>query len=86
MVVVAEGRGLTVRDVARRYRVRKERVRAWIDRGELRAVNVGEPLGRARFVVMPEHLAEFDRKRAAGPEPKPARRKRRAAVVDYYPD
>jgi excisionase family DNA binding protein len=35
------GRGLTVREVARRYRVCKDKVLGWIRRGELIAVNAG---------------------------------------------
>src|SRR5262245_18072506 len=45
-------RGLTVRDVARRYRVSPDKVRAWITSGELRAVNTATALcGRPRWVV-----------------------------------
>jgi len=79
--------GLTVADLARRYRVGADKVRAWIGRGELDAVNTASALcGRPRWVVLPEQLAAFECRRAGGPPPKPARRKRRAAAVDYYPD
>ncbi len=79
-------RGLTVRDVARRYRVSPDKVRAWIARGELRAVNTATALcGRPRWVVSPDALAEFERRRAGGPPPKPARRPRRPVQIDYYP-
>jgi excisionase family DNA binding protein len=37
-------RGLTVREVARRYRVSPDKVRAWIRRGELAAVNTASTL------------------------------------------
>jgi hypothetical protein len=78
--------GLTVRDVARRYRVGEDKVRSWIARGELAAVNTSATLcGRPRFVVLPEHLAAFERRRAATPPPRPPRRKR-TARVDFYPD
>lgn len=81
------GRGLTVADVARRYRVSPDKVRAWIRRGELRAVNTAVvACARPRFVVLPEALAEFERGRAAGPPPKPARKRSRPFLVDYYPD
>jgi hypothetical protein len=60
--------GLTVRDVARRYRVGGDKVRLWIARGELAAVNTAAALcGKPRFVVLPEHLAAFERRRAAAP-------------------
>jgi excisionase family DNA binding protein len=79
--------GLTVRDVARRLRVSEDKVRAWIGRGELKAVNTAGVLsGKPRWVIPPEALAEFEKRRAGGPQPKPQRRRRQAALVDYYPD
>jgi excisionase family DNA binding protein len=79
--------GLTVADVARRLRVGQDKVRSWITRGELRAVNTSAVLcGRTRWVVMPEALAEFERRRAGGPSPKPARRRKKSCLIDYYPD
>jgi transposase len=80
------GPGMTVRDVARRYRVGKGRVRAWISRGELRAVNRRDiRSGRPSWVVPPEALAEFESGRAAAVRPKPQRRRKKTAAVDYYP-
>jgi excisionase family DNA binding protein len=79
--------GLTVREVARRYRVSEDKVRAWIARGELPAVNTARVLaGRPRWVVMGETLAVFEQRRAGGPPPKLPRRRRRPAEVDFYPD
>jgi transposase len=79
--------GLTVRDLARRYRVGEDKVRSWIRRGELAAVNTATVLcGRPRWVVSPEALAAFEQRRAGGPPPKPQRRRRHRAAVDYYPD
>lgn len=79
--------GLTVRDVARRYRVGEDKVRAWIARGELRAVNTSTNLsGRPRWVVSPDALVEFERRRAGGPPPPKPRRRRKETLVDYYPD
>jgi hypothetical protein len=66
--------------------VGEDKVRAWIKRGELAAVNTGSALcGRRRWVIPPEALAAFEHRRAGGPAPKPQRRRRRVAV-DYYPD
>ena len=49
--------GLTVADVARRYRVGEDKVRGWIARGELRAVNTATVLcGRPRWVISPDAL------------------------------
>jgi hypothetical protein len=78
--------GLTVDDVARRYRVSPDKVRAWIGRGELRAINTAATLcGKPRWVIPPEALAEFEKKRTGGPAPKPQRRRRQLKVIDYYP-
>jgi hypothetical protein len=82
-------RGLTVLDVANRFRVSPDKVRSWIRRGELAAVNVASSLlGKPLLRITPEALAEFERRRSASvPTPEaPKRRRRRAAVVDYFPD
>ncbi len=79
-------RGLTVADVARRYRVGEDKVRRWIAGGELKGINTATALcAKPRWVIPPEALAEFERRRAGGPPPKPPRRLR-TTVVDYYPD
>lgn len=78
--------GLTVSDVAARLRVSQDKVRGWIDRGELRAVNTAAALcGRPRYVITPEGLAAFERQRSAAAPPKPARR-RKPTGIDYYAD
>jgi hypothetical protein len=81
-------RGLTVRDVARRYRVSPKRVRAWIRRGELAALNTADVRSpKPRFVVTPEALERFERGRqAAAPPPKARRARRATGLVDYFPD
>jgi transposase len=84
---VAVDPGLTVRDVARRYRVGEDKVRAWIRRGELQAINTSASLSaRPRWVVTVQSLELFERRRAGGPPPKPQRRRRRREEIDYYPD
>ncbi len=79
--------GLTVADAARRYRVSPDKLRSWIARGALRAVNTAAALcGRPRWVISPDALVEFERRRAGGPPPKqPRRRRRQVGQVDYYP-
>jgi hypothetical protein len=78
---------MTVRDLASRLRVSPDKIRGWIKRGELSAINTADAqCGKPRYVVLPEHLAAFERRRVAGPQPKPARRRKRSAVVDFYPD
>ena len=80
--------GLTVRDIALRYRVGPDKVRTWIKRGELPAINTAMAVcGKPRWVITPEDLATFENGRRATPSPKsPLRRKRRSEIVDYYPD
>jgi transposase len=79
--------GKTVREIARLCRVSPDKVRAWISRGELRAINTADTLcGKPRWVVLPEALAEWERSRQAQTPAKLApRRKRQAGAVDYYP-
>jgi hypothetical protein len=79
--------GLTVRDVARRYRVGEDKVRAWIKIGELVAINTAATLcGKPRYVVTVEALQRFEARRAVCPPPKPKWRRRQSDVKDYYPD
>jgi excisionase family DNA binding protein len=81
-------RGLTVAEVAQRYRVSPDKVRTWIKRGELAAINTADRrCARPRFVVTAEALASFEQGRqAAAPPPRPPRRKKRTNYVDYFPD
>jgi hypothetical protein len=80
-------RGYTVADVAARYRVSPDKVRAWVRRGELAAVNVASLLcGRPQLRITPEALAAFERGRSATPPPKPPRRRRQQGWKDYFPD
>jgi excisionase family DNA binding protein len=80
-------RGYTPNELARVLRVSPDRIRAWIKSGELQAVNVSQHrCSRPRFVVLPHHLAEFERDRQVGPPPKAPRRRKKTAEIDYYPD
>ncbi|VTT99017.1 : HTH_17 [Gemmataceae bacterium] len=85
--VVSSHRGLVVEEVARRLRVSPDKVRLWIRRGELAAVNTADTVcGKPRFVVTPESLAEFERLRsAAAPQPKVVRRRRTTTTIDFFP-
>jgi excisionase family DNA binding protein len=79
--------GLTVAEVARRYRIGRDKVRALIARGELAAVNTASTMcGKPRWIVLPDALAVFERRRQGGPVPITRRRRKRAHEVDFYPD
>jgi hypothetical protein len=79
-------RGYTVCEISRVLRIGKDRVRAMIASGELHAINTApRRCGKPRYVVMPRDLEAWLQQRAAGPAPRPARRQKRTALVDYYP-
>jgi hypothetical protein len=79
--------GLTVADIAARYRVGPDKVRAWIKNGELAAITTSTALcGRPRYVVPADSLEAFERRRAVAPRTKVKRRRKVQAIVDYYPD
>jgi excisionase family DNA binding protein len=81
------GAGLTVEDAARRYRVSPDKIRAWIARGEIRAINTAaSKCGKPRWVIPPEAIEDFERRRTGGPVPKAPRRRRKPELVDYWPD
>jgi excisionase family DNA binding protein len=84
----SETRGYTPRELARLLRVSADRVRAWIASGELGAINTApHRCGRPRYVVLPHHLAEWEKRRQVTTAPKPApRRKHQAEIIDFYPD
>jgi len=73
--------GYTPNELGRLLRVSPDRIRRWIAAGELGAINTAPSrLSKPRFIVLPHHLAEFERSRAAA-APKPAVRRRRRAEV-----
>jgi hypothetical protein len=84
---LAAGIGLTPNELARVLRLSPDRIRAMIVRGELPALNVASSrCGKARFIILPHHLRDWETGRAAAP-PRPApRRRRRQYAVDYLPD
>jgi hypothetical protein len=84
----ASERGLTPAELARILRVSPDRVRGWIQAGELGAIDTARQRCRKpRYVVLPVHLDEFlRRRRAATLPPKTRRRKKTSGFVDYFPD
>ena len=85
---VVPARGYTPNELARLLRVSPDKVRSWIKRGELSAIDTARHrCGKPRYIILPHHLTEFEkRRRAATPEARPAPRRRRRVIKDYYPD
>jgi len=73
---------LTPPEVARRYGVSPDTVRARIVAGQLPAVNVGQGQRRPRYRVSAEGLKEFDAKRPARVAPEAPRQRRRHRKLD----
>jgi excisionase family DNA binding protein len=81
--------GLTVPEAARFLRVSPDKVRGWIKRGELRAINTAAVrCGRPRYVILPHHLAEWEKSHdvAGQVETQRPRKKRQFGWQDFYPD
>ena len=80
-------RGYTPNELARLLRISPDRIRALIQSGELGALNLASARCRKpRYVILPHHLQEFERGRAAAQPIKPYRRRKQTALVDYFPD
>jgi excisionase family DNA binding protein len=77
---------LTPPEVARKLRVSPDKVRAWIERGELAAFNVADRVGgRPRWRIEPEALAEFERRRTAIPRTRSPKKNRQADdVIEFF--
>lgn len=68
---------MTPNEVAYRYGVGIRKVLGWIERGELKAVNVAtDPKKQPRWSILPGFIEEFERSRAPKVQ-KPAPRTRR---------
>lgn len=74
--------------LAQHWGVAPEKIIAWIRRGELRAANItSDPHGRPRYIIRPEWVDEFLASRQpVPPTPRPKRRRKSAAEVDFFPD
>jgi excisionase family DNA binding protein len=78
---------LSVRDLCERYSVCEHTVLTWINRGELRAINVGRRPGakKPRWRITQSALDAFELARTvAPPPPQTRRRKRPAEVIEFY--
>jgi len=78
---------VTPPELARTWRVKPERVIAWIKSGELRAFDVStQPgVGRPRYRIPQDAIIEFENRRSAA-QVKTTRRKRTqpVGVIEYF--
>jgi len=77
---------LTPPELAKRWRVKPEKILRWIRAGELRAFNVAAKLaGRPRYRIPADAIVEFENRRTVRPPTKPARRRRRVpGVIQFF--
>jgi hypothetical protein len=81
-----ERRKFTPPEVARRFGVAVDKILAWIRSGELRAIDAStRRAARPRYLVDVEDLEAFERSRqVTPPAPRAKRRRRVAAVREYF--
>ncbi|MCA9185000.1 MAG: helix-turn-helix domain-containing protein [Planctomycetales bacterium] len=81
-------RMMTPPEVARLLKVKPHKILAWIQSGELRAINVAAKLGgRPRYRVTVEDLRAFTSGRVVGPPPtvkRSPRRSKRDGFKNYF--
>jgi transposase len=72
--------------VAKRYGVSEDKVLGWINRGELRAINVAARLGgRPRWRIPEDAIVEFEAARSAQPSVRTTRRRRKQEhVIQFF--
>jgi hypothetical protein len=79
--------GYTVAALCRRWRIGADKLRGFIKRGELVAVNLASHLSaKPQWRVMPEEVERFEQRRTSAPPPKPQRQRRRREMIDFFPD
>ena len=78
---------LTPPELAKQWRVKPERIIAWIKSGELRAFDVSSRpgVGRPRYRIPPDAVIAFENRRA-GKTPTTTKRRRRQPenVISYF--
>jgi hypothetical protein len=81
--------GWTIPELAKLIRIGPGRIRTMIRNGILGAINTSPVrCGRPRYVILPHHLEEWERRhRAATVQPKTRRGARRQeGWIDFFPD
>lgn len=77
----------TPKEIAAIYKCKIEKILGWIASGELAAINVASKLngGKPRWVVTPESLADFERRRTIVVAPKTITRSSRRRESNDVP-
>ncbi len=79
---------LTPPKYAKRLGVQSTKVLTWIRNGELRSIDVSTKLGvgRPRYRIPLDAIAEFENRRTVQPPSKPVRRRRRKnpEIIQYF--
>jgi len=71
--------------LAKMWGIDTAKILRWIRGGQLRAIDASGPSSsRPRYLIDLADIAEFERRRAAVPEPKSTRRRIRASGVTEY--
>ena len=78
--------GFTLRALSRRWKIGLGKIRTWIRRGELPALNVSDSPAKPQWRVTAASVETFERQRASGPVPKVPRRKKMKDEIDYFQD
>jgi hypothetical protein len=77
--------GFSVSDLCRRWKVGPDKIRGFLRRGELIGINLATNLSaRPQWRITPESVDQFERRRSSAP-PGKLLRKRKPALIDYYP-
>ncbi len=75
----------TVPELARRWRIGRTKVLAWIRGGHLPALNLAaSTVGRPRWRVSAEAVAEFERRRSGTPTPRVRKRRQATEVIEFF--
>jgi hypothetical protein len=81
------GAGFSVADLARRWKVGRDKVRGLLRRGELVGINMAITLSsKPQWRITAESVERFERRRSSAPTPTPPRRRRQEEVEDFFPD
>jgi hypothetical protein len=87
VTVDAPPKGWTPNELARLLRVSPDQIRAWCKSGVMKSLNVARhACSKPRYIILPHHLAEFERSRSGAQPKAPPRRRRTSGEIDFYPD